>query len=91
MLIRSLSEKNYRLYFVYILIFALIAASSLVCLNVMRQYVNDETIRTIRAMEEISLSKINDRFKLSLGYTRSLAATIAMDIKDVNSPYAFSL
>ena len=57
MLIRSLSEKNYRLYFVYILIFALIAASSLVCLNVMRQYVNDETIRTIRAMEEISLSK----------------------------------
>ncbi len=89
-LIRSLSEKNYRLYFVYILIFALIAASSLVCLNVMRQYVNDETIRTIRAMEEISLSKINDRFKLSLGYTRSLAATIAMDIKDVNSPYAFS-
>ena len=88
--VRGFSEKKYRLYFAYILIFALIAASCFVCLNVMRQYVNDETIRTIRAMEEISLSKINDHFRLSLGYTRSLAATIGQDIKDVSSPYALS-
>lgn len=88
--IRWPGKKNYQLYFVFIFIFALIAVSCSVCLNVMRKYVNDETIRTIHAFEEVSLTNINDHFNLSLRYTKSLAATLGRSVKDVDSVDALS-